>query len=453
LIALGDAQRQAGDSAHRETLLAAARLAAERRDSGALARAALLNTRPIFSSAVGEVDDERVAMLEAALDATPEDDARTRARLLAALGTELVFAPDRARRIRLADDAHALARRSGDEATLAHVLLQNYFTISTPETHEKRLAYTEELVTLAERLGDPVIRARAAIYRARSLGEAGNLEAADPYLEIAERLGEELGQPTLRWLVGHFRTCRTVLAGDLEGGERRAHAGLELGQATGQRDAGLIFTSQVLPIRLDQGRLGELEDFFTERVATLPGLAMLRAYLALILCELDRPDEARQHFEWLAEAGFTRMPLNPTWLLGIPACAAVCASLGDPERARVLFELLRPYASQVVFTAGGSLGALAYHLATLAATAGDFAEAERRFTAAAATHERIGAPNWLARTRLEWARMLIHRAEPGDADRARTLLGEALTAARDRGLVTIERRAVQLLNAVPGTHE
>ena len=48
--------------------------------------------------------------------------------------------------MRLADEALAIARRSGDDSTLAHVLLQNYFTISTPDTLEKRLAYTEELV-------------------------------------------------------------------------------------------------------------------------------------------------------------------------------------------------------------------------------------------------------------------------------------------------------------------
>ena len=84
LIALGEAQRQAGDAAHRETLLAACSLAVERGDTGALARAALANTRAIFSSTVGEVDDDRVASLEAALQSTRDD--ATRARLLAALG-------------------------------------------------------------------------------------------------------------------------------------------------------------------------------------------------------------------------------------------------------------------------------------------------------------------------------------------------------------------------------
>ncbi|HEV8623900.1 MAG TPA: AAA family ATPase [Acidimicrobiia bacterium] len=447
LIALGEAQRQAGDPAHRETLLSAARLAAERGDAAALARAALANTRPIFSSAVGEVDDDRVASLEAALDAAGDDDAPTRARLLAALGMEIIFAGERERerRMLLADEALAIARRSGDDATLAHVLLQNYFTISTPDTHEKRLAYTEELVALAERLGDPVITARASLYRARSLGEAANVEAADLFLDRAERLAEELGQPTLRWLVGHFRTIRTILAGDLHEGERRVHAGFELGQSTGQPDAAQYPAVHLFIIRFDQGRLGELEARLAERVAAVPGLPTLRAYLALLLCELDRSDEALEHFELLAGDNFTGVPRDPPWILAMPMCAAVCASLGDRARASVLFDLLEPYASQLVFTAGGSLGAVAYYLAMLAATSGNFDEAERRFADAAATHERIGAPTWLARTRLEWARMLINRGRPGDAERARELLGQALTTARERGLANIERRTVQLL--------
>jgi class 3 adenylate cyclase/tetratricopeptide (TPR) repeat protein len=447
LIALGEAQRHAGNPAHRETLLDAARLAAKRGEAGLLARAALANTRAIFSTAVGAVDQDRVATLEAALDAIGDDDAPTRARLLAALGTEIIFAgeQERERRLRLADEALAIARGVGDDSTLADVLLRNAFTISMPDTLERRLAETEELVALGERLGDPVVTARASLYRARALGESGNLEAADSYLDRAERLSHELGQPTLQWLVGHFRTIRTILAGDLEEAERRVHLGFELGRATGQGDAAQYPAVHLFLIRLDQGRLGELEQLLTERVAAAPGLPALRAYLALTLCELDRPDEAMAHFEVLATDNFSKVPRDPPWILAMPVCSAVCARLGDRARASLLFDLLVPYAHQFVFTAGGSLGAVAYYLAILASTYGDFDEAERRFADAAATHERVGAPNWLGRTRLEWARMLINRGRPGDAERARELLGQALATARERGLANIERRTVQLL--------
>jgi class 3 adenylate cyclase/tetratricopeptide (TPR) repeat protein len=447
LIALGEAQRQAGDPAHRETLLDAGRLAAERGDAEALARAALANTRAIFSSTVGEVDGDRVAALEQALEATKDDGFATRARLLAALGIELVFAGDtqRERRMRLADEALAIARRSGDDSTVADVLLQNSFTISTPETLEQRLGDTKELVELAERLEDPVVTARASLYRARALGQLGDLDAADPYLDRAERVSEELGQPTLRWMVGHFRTVRTILAGDLELAERRIHAAFELGQATGQRDAPSFLASHLFQVRFEQGRLGEFEERLAERAVASPGMPMLRAYLALLLCELDRPDEAMEHFELLAAENFSGVPRDPPWIVAMPICAAVCASLGDRARAPMAFDLLVPYAGQLIFTAGGSYGAVAYYLAILAAASGDFDEAERRFADAGQMHDRIRAPIWLARTRLEWARMLINRDGPGDAEQARLLLGQALVTARERGLASIERRAVRLL--------
>jgi hypothetical protein len=42
--------------------------------------------------------------------------------------------------------------------------------------------------------------------------------------------------------------------------------------------------------------------------------------------------------------------------------------------------------------------------------------------------------------------MLLTRRKPGDAERARELLGQALTSARELGLANVERRAVELLS-------
>jgi hypothetical protein len=73
-----------------------------------------------------------------------------------------------------------------------------------------------------------------------------------------------------------------------------------------------------------------------------------------------------------------------------------------------------------------SFGAVDRYLGLLAATTGDLDAADHHFAAAAALHERIGAPIWLARTQLDWARMLRRRRGAGDEDRAETLLSEAL---------------------------
>jgi hypothetical protein len=51
----------------------------------------------------------------------------------------------------------------------------------------------------------------------------------------------------------------------------------------------------------------------------------------------------------------------------------------------------------------------------------------------------------LAHTRLEWARTLFLRREPGDDERAQDLLGQALGTARELGLGEVEHRAGELL--------
>jgi hypothetical protein len=269
------------------------------------------------------------------------------------------------------------------------------------------------------------------------------MEQADRCLHGAERLSLDLGQPTLRWLVGVIATARTILAGNLAEGERRAHELFALGQASGQRDAHTLLAGHLFVIRFDQGRLAEIEERVAERVAAVPRITLFRAWLALLLCELDRPDEASTHYEILAAGEFSGVPKDNLWLQTMLPCAAICAALGD--RLPVLVELLACYAEQVSFVGGGSLGTVAHYLALLATTIGDFEEAERRFAQAADTHARIGAPVWLARSRLEWVRMLLTRDQAGDAARARDLLGQALASARELGLANIERRAVELL--------
>lgn len=98
LIPLGEAERQAGDASFRETLLAAAHLAGQAGDADRLARAALANHRGVWSVA-GGVDEDRVRVLEAALEAQGGDpDSTVRARLLAQLALQLTFGPDPARK-------------------------------------------------------------------------------------------------------------------------------------------------------------------------------------------------------------------------------------------------------------------------------------------------------------------------------------------------------------------
>ena len=119
-IGIGTAQRQSGDAAFRETLLDAARRAADVGDTARLVAAALANNRGMFSNAA-TVDGERVAILELALDRLPTDDP-DRALVLSTLCAELTYDDSLERRQALADEALAIARSTGDDATTVRVL-------------------------------------------------------------------------------------------------------------------------------------------------------------------------------------------------------------------------------------------------------------------------------------------------------------------------------------------
>ena len=137
LIGLGEAQRQTGVAAHRETLLEAARIASDLHDAELAARAALANNRG-WTSRFGNVDVDRVAAIERALELDDPPQPDRRARLLSLLAMELTFAPDHARRWALADEAIALARQAGDPRTLAAVLDGSCYAIWAPDTLAKR---------------------------------------------------------------------------------------------------------------------------------------------------------------------------------------------------------------------------------------------------------------------------------------------------------------------------
>ena len=450
LLSLGEAERRGGNPAHRQTLLDAARLAQALGDGHALAQAALGNSRGGAFSGAAVVDAERVAVLEAALSRTGDTDTATRARLLANLGAELYWSPNRDAGA-LSDEALNLARRLDDPATLAHVLRARFYaTLLMGRAHpsDERWAAAAELLGVAQSIGDPAITWEARFIRAYSAMEMGDMDECDDCLELAGRLAGDLGQPSLQWITTWLGIGRVLLSGRIRDAELLALDALELGESSGQPDARTFFRGQRFQIRFEQGRLDEVEASLTRIMSRLPGLPIIEALLALLYAELDRDDQARPLFERFAASDFQRLPNDPSRLRGLTSLALVAAHLDDAPRAHLLHDLLTPYADNLDIFACLVAGPVSHYLGMLATTLGRFAEAEDRFAAAAATNARIGAPTWLARTQLEWARMVLTRSAVGHAERARDLLAQARATARELGLGNVERRAAALLSQV-----
>jgi tetratricopeptide (TPR) repeat protein len=389
------------------------------------------------------VDQEKVAVLESAVEAIGEDDPAARSRLLATLGVELIFGTDWRRCLPLSDEALALARSLGDTETLARVLMARNFPTCAPGLLEERLANTAELLEVVRDVADPALVAEAHLFRSRTAFEAGQLGEADRCITVADRLSAAVGQPALRWRVKYIQGARAVAAGRFGDAERLLGESRELGRLTGQPDADLLFARQTVYLRLAQQRVDSETLTKIEELGTVP---VDDSAAARVACELGRRAHAAAALE---QAAATPLRADLYWLPATLNWAAVAAGLSLAEQAEGLERQLRPYAGlPIAMTALPTLSVV-HHLGLLSVTLGDLQAAEERFLAGLEIHERLGAPAWLAESRLELARVLVSRRRAGGAGRARELLDRALATASELGLAKTEREAAALLQECP----
>ena len=450
LISIGEAERRAGDPSYRETLLAAADMAQLAGDADRLARAALANYRGVWSIA-GTIDEERVRVLEAAVDALAEEpDSPIRAHLLAQLGVELTFGPDPARRRALCSEALDIARRKGSAKIQGQVIAAVTEAIRIPDTVEERLGLTAELLAIAEVEGTPALAFWANVYRVIVATEVLDRVEVDRCLHAALTLAEDLHQPIFGWMSCLLASALAAASGQFSESDHLGRESFRLGQSTGQADAATYFGVNQFGLAFHRGRLSDVAAVLEEAIAAAPGLVSAQGYAAVALCELERSDEARQMFDHLM-GRLSEMPKENTWLRLIAQLASVCAHLRDTEQAPILQGLLAPYDTQGVTSGALFFGAVHHHLGLLASTLGHYDDADQRFAAAERLHEGFRVDPWTARTRLEWAEMLARRNGPGDIERARSLLAQALATAADLALGTIDRRGRALAERMGGT--
>jgi class 3 adenylate cyclase/tetratricopeptide (TPR) repeat protein len=447
-IGLGTSQRQTGNPHYRETLLDAARRAADFGDIDRLISATLANDRGLFSS-TGIVDEDRVDLLNIALARLPAGHP-DRALVLATLCKELVFGSVLERRQTLGEEAIAIAMSLGDDAAIVRVLNNVSQGLQTPSLVERAQAWTADALARAERLGDPLLLFFAATRRSAFTATAGDIEEMDRCLEIMAAVAEQLNQPTLRWLNTLEHATRVAIAGDTDRAEQLATEALQIGTDGGEPDAASIFGAQLLTVSFQRGQMGDLAPLVEQVAADNPGNAhTAMAVLAAAHAEGGRTDDAHRQLEELAAVGY-ELPLDMLWTTGMTMYAEAAIECRDSISAQPIFDQLAPWEDRLSYSGAAVEGPVSHYLGGLATILGRYAEADDYFAKAAAMNERIGAKFFAARTDLKWGELLIERKGPGDTERARELLTMAHSAAVTHGYGTVERRsmaAIQDLNS------
>jgi DNA-binding SARP family transcriptional activator len=444
LLALGQSEERAGlEQEARASFSAAIRTARGLGDSVLLTRAVLGLAGPW--SALSRSDPERVALLDEAMSALPEDDSPLRARLLARMSLELYYAGEPELRLALSEEAVKVARRLGDPRTLAACLDARHYALWRPENTEERLAVAAELRRVAEQTGDPELELQGAAWTIIDLMELGDIDGVDIQIAAVSKLADALHRPIWLWWAGLFRATRALLDGRFDEAERIAQETLAIGQR-GQAENALHYYAQCMySIRREQGRLAEVEGAVRNFIELYPAIPAWRSALALLLIELGRPDEARAEFEVMAATGFD-FPLDANWLIAITLMAEVCGALGDSARAAQLYAMLEPYAGRNVVVGRNATfnGSASWLLGWLAAAQGRYELAETHYAAAQEMHAAMGARPFHARTQVAWAEMLLAR---GETERAAEMLADAILVADALGMVVLAERARSLVPA------
>jgi class 3 adenylate cyclase len=443
LVGLGDAQRQAGVAAYRETLLQAAWLADQDDDVELLARAALTNNRG-WQSRIGDADQERLAVLDRALARTSLSSTATRARLLALSATEQIYTTTLPHRLGLAEEAIGMARASGDPSAISDALVRAVQAVTAPSTLPRRQAWVAEAVEAADELGDPVSRFLARQLLIRCALESADREAFDEHVAGTSEILAQLPHAGFRWTHAYVLTVQALLNGDLAAAEQRASAALNLGLETEQADAFTIYGSQLLNIRVRQGRLSELIPLVEQAVADIPGQPVYQSVLAMAYADGGEMERCRALLDDAHSGGFTIAEDN-SWSSALYCWADAAVRTGHVEAATTLHDRLAPFRDHLVTTHVTVDPVLSHILGRLEHVLGRHDDADESFRRARELHERLHCPAFVALTSAAWAALLLDRDRGADRERARAMADEARRTAVEGGYLEVERAAAAVL--------
>src|SRR5262249_54889312 len=153
--------------------------------------------------------------------------------------------------------------------------------------------------------------------------------------------------------------------------EALVESALRSGGSSMPWDAVIFSRVQRFALRLEDGRLAEMEPAIRRSVEEFPTRPLFRCLLARLLPELGYQGQAGTVFEQLAAGRFAVIPVNNDLLLSLGHLAEVAWFLRDAGRGAVLHALLLPYRGLVVDTLETSTGAVDRYLGLAALTAGD----------------------------------------------------------------------------------
>lgn len=387
---------------------------------------------------VGLVQEELVALLREAIGGLPEDhplvpllEGRLAMDLFSGDPDELEVHSQR---------AVELARRRDDARTLAYTLVARRHAVSGPARLEERESTTLEAVTLAREVGDSYLEMRARAFRLVELVERADVEAADAAFDEFFRLADEYRQPFYQqYLSRFFRVGIAIREGRFDEADEILTPLIEVARRQGRVTAVIATAGQRIQLEMLRGRPQDIDqaslDLMFGFLHTVPWGRPIEAFM---LWYLQRGEEARSIWQEVVPEDFASLGDHWGTLSTLAAASEMSEIFGDGRVASEVYERARPFAGRIVPVAGTTLVYVMESvddvLGRCAELLGRLDEAIKHYESAGDLHSRWRMRPFQATTRMRLARALSSRGMPGDRQRARDVLDDAIAEADEMGV-------------------
>lgn len=376
--------------------------------------------------------------LETALSLIDDADIASQARLLARKAVMLKSSRREAEADAAVYQAIDLARRCGDKAIAADTLTWCISSLrGRPDKVAERIQIGEEALALVQDL-DPETTMQVLRYLLLSYQELGDQEQVKSFLAKLRPLAETLLIIDHRYIEAAISAYCALMDGEWSAAQQHIERAAEIGAGSGDLGADGVYGVQMFLLNRELGHLPTfapvLERFLAEgHRAWAPGLVMLYA-------ELGEANKLRALFDRHGR-GFAWVPRDELFLASLAFLAEGVYALKDMGRARELYELLLPYAGQMmVHPTAVCYGPADLYLGMLAGVFDCRDSADKHFEAARSQCKFAASEPWGVHVDLREGEALLN-TEPA---KARVLLDRCRQRAEHLEMESVVRRLDEL---------
>jgi ATP/maltotriose-dependent transcriptional regulator MalT len=448
LLELGRARYMAGDiGGALDAADRAADLGEELDDANLLARAAL-----VVRGVGGPGLSHRIVRLTNMATRREIRDKALRIQVLSQLTVALMqtgHAPDEEAAKEASREAVELAKDAVDPDVVFAGIHARQMVTSGPDGVDERLELAERTLRLAQETGRASMAGWGHTWRLDALVQLGRISEAEAEVAAQVRLADELHEPLARWRAVQARSWLALLRGRFGEARTLAEEARDLGRKGHHAAAEFTYLTHLVVLGVYLGGLESALRAMQDLLRPIPESSSDPIFVSGALALIGRFDEARLALRPIAATGYENVGPAIAMLPGAALVTEAIFLLGEADLAEPVYQATLPFARlNVSAGASGLYGSVARYLGMLASVLERWDDAAKHFEDGMELERRMGAPPFIARTRIAYAEMLLKRGRDADLRHARQLLDAGLAACRDLGMKPWEQRASTLLSGL-----